>query len=111
MYPKKACMNAVSESETERKSGVKQIGLVGARVLCGSDSCWAVSRGNQTSQCGSLFCQPTPQQKALTTQPLAVSLYWPMATVREGSGQRESVETAVAMFDYKSMFKFFPVVS
>lgn len=77
MYPKKACIDAVSQWETERKSGVKQIGLVGARAVCGSDSCWAVSRGNQTSLCGSLFRQSTQQQKALATRPFTGSLHWP----------------------------------
>lgn len=77
MYPKKACVDAVSRSETERKSGVKQIGLVGARAVCGSDSRSAVSRGNQTGLCGSLFRQSTQQQRALATWPFTGSLPWP----------------------------------
>lgn len=75
MYPKKACVDAVSWSETERKSGLKQIVLVGDRVVCGSDSRSAVSRGNQTSLCGSLFRQSTQQQSALATRPFTGSLH------------------------------------
>ena len=75
MYPKKVCTDAVSQLETERKSGLRHIVLAGARVVCGSDSRSAVSKGNQTSLCGSLFRQSTQQQRALATRPFTGSLH------------------------------------
>lgn len=85
---KNACVDAVSRSETERESGVKQIGLVGARAVCGSDSRSAVSRGNQTGLCGSLFRQSTQQQRILATWPFTGEsplTQLSTATVREAS--------------------------
>lgn len=87
MYPKKACIDAVSWSETERKSGVKQIGLVGARAVCGSDSRSAVSRGNQTGLCG-WFIISSVDSAAESTGDMAIYCESPltsfsMATTRE----------------------------
>lgn len=65
----------VGGGERERECGVKQIGLVGARALCGSDSISTVSRGNQTGLCGSLFRQSTRRQGALATRPFAGFLH------------------------------------
>ncbi|MEQ2226049.1 hypothetical protein ILYODFUR_023686 [Ilyodon furcidens] len=42
-----ACLDAVSRCETERRSGLGKIVLVGARAACGSDSHSAVSRVNE----------------------------------------------------------------